>query len=493
MLSEQKVKNVAESIKSQYPRAWSHCHIEGDPETDDFIILVCKELNILDRTVGCNGKRRTDEKSHDAIWNDGRIVDIVNGAGGSNPSIGYNDVTLDSTVGGVVMGKFIDPIPLRTHFPYTEPSALGISHFGGIGLYLHDRGRHNEFISFFKTIPRLKYVRLFYYLADGPWGIVGTGHRSDAERNSAFRAVCTELHSLGILTQVTVFGTWVENESRRNGIISACKASIRALPKEWFYFIDCYNEPGAIGVPEYGFVRDCGRQMSDLGIHISLASPNSLHMGIDGRRATDAEVATDTSKLYDGMPAQVSVITPHWGRAPWEPHRNLGGSSRGKKIVNDEPRGIESSVSYILSPEDFKKDRESSTRAGEDYTLHGEPGIWHGYCDTSSNPEWEHNNSIKIWQEVPRINEIIAAITGGEVTEMGALNPYPVPEAAYWEPFEKEAAALYKKAGVDLPAQVFEAGRHMARTAWDFADKLSPEASKEKHLNELAAQLGVSR
>lgn len=120
MLGQDIVMRVAEEIKNKYQRAWEHAHHHGDPETADFIILVCKKLNLLDSTVGCNGKRATDDLSWDAIWNDGRVVDIIIGAGGTNPTVGYNDVTSFGP------GKFINPVPLRTAFPYNEGPTIPV-------------------------------------------------------------------------------------------------------------------------------------------------------------------------------------------------------------------------------------------------------------------------------------------------------------------------------------------------------------------------------
>lgn len=484
MLSEQKVKEIANQVRASFPRAWGNCHREGSPETDDYIILVCKELVKLDSTVGCNGKRATNELSHDAIWNDGRIIDIVARAGGDNPDVTYNDVTSDSTVGGVVMGKFIDPRPLRTHFDYSSSETkLGISFFGALGLFLHDKSRYNEFLDFYKKHPQIKYARVFWYLAGEPWSILGTGHRSDGERRSAFTTVVNDLKNLEMQTQVCVFGVWVEDNARRLDLANQCKSAIKSLPRETFFAIDCFNEPGAIGVPEYGFVREIGRLFADIGIPLSLASPNSLHIGVDGRRATDAEVIADSRKLYGDMPVGINVVTPHWGRAPWEPHRNLG---IPQKQINDEPRGIESSVTAISNPADFAADfQDSKTHGDLGYTLHGEPGWAHGYIDTTGHPEWEHNNSLPTWQKVPNIEQIMAALGGAVIPPVEKeMNLYP-DENTYWKDFEEKVSKLYKDHNKNVSPEALQVGRHFARTAYDLAVKLSPEESAKKHLKEV--------
>lgn len=113
--------DIANQIATQYPRAYSKCHLVGDPEAWDYIILVGQKCKSINFNVGCNGKRGTDELSYDAVAfmdealnpTDVRVIDIVAGAGGSNPQIVFQDLTSFGP------GKYIDPSTKRTHFNYS--------------------------------------------------------------------------------------------------------------------------------------------------------------------------------------------------------------------------------------------------------------------------------------------------------------------------------------------------------------------------------------
>ncbi len=301
------------------------------------------------------------------------------------------------------------PIQPEDEVEQPHQCKLGVSWFSAVGLYVYDKEKFYDTLEFHVGTLKPDYVRIFWYLADGPWGLVGTGHLASEERKAAFVAVVQELLDAGIKPQVCVFGSWPGSPQRLEQLTKEFVDAFRPYADQAFA-VDCVNEPGAIEFPEYGYVRTVGRMCADLGVPLlSLASPNSIHMGIDGRRATDDEVLADTEKLYGAMPITVNAITPHWGRNPWEPHRNLG--QPHLKVINDEPRGIESSVSDTSDPATIAKDYQSSVDAGDEgYTFHGEPGVWDGYCDTREHPEWEHNNSIKSWWDVPRIDEIVKAL-----------------------------------------------------------------------------------
>ncbi len=428
------VQSKAAKVQTEHPSAWEKCkHPHDDGEFIRFLAVECHAVEIR---CGLNGKRgNVNDLSKDILafpnetgcrdttgtYPGLELADVIPGHEGPNASIGWTDVT-QATIDGGAAGAWVKPATIAPPQPGT---ALGISFFGAVGLYLHDQTRYNEFRAFHRAAG-VAYARIFYYLADGPWGLVGTGHRADSERSQVFRTVCRHLIEDGIQIDCCVFGVWVEDNTRRRLIVELAKADIRAIGTQHFFHVCCYNEPGAIHVPEYGYVREAGRQLADLGLaRLSLASPNTLHIGVDGRRATDAEVAADTSKLYDAMPAGINAIGPHWGRDPWEPNRPLGPSAAGKAIINDEPRGIQSSVSWISAPADFAADVQRDVAAGvAGYTLHGEPGIWHGYCDTRGHPDWEHNNSLKTWQAVPQITEIVSAIH----SVLGGTAPGPIPQ-----------------------------------------------------------------
>lgn len=380
--------------------------------------------------------------------------------------------------------------------PAPKATPLGVSFFCALGLRRLDRGRYNEFQAFHRDVLQPNYVREFYYLAEGPWGLVGTGHLGDQERDDLLVACIEDLLALNIKPQLTVFGTWVPDEHRRLTLVDRFLRVTQPYASRLF-LVDCVNEPGPIGFP-YSATREVGRRLAGAGYPLlSLASPDTLHGGVrDGdtwREATDAEVAADTSRLYGGMPAAVNAITPHWGRKPWHPHRPLGPDAAGRTIVNDEPRGYKSSVDEIRDAASFQGDYSSSSEHREPYTLHGEPGIWAGYCDTTGHPEWAHNNTFKRWTECPGIDDIVQALhqvraggvdTGGGNGGGGGVKPYPGDEYG-WQIGEVLFADYAEFGQAPNPGM----GVWFWRTAWDAATTLTVDASIEKHRAEWRAEL----
>ena len=62
----QRVIDIGNDVAAQYPRAFSKCHVEGDPENMDFIILFARSAagdSLLNQThaTGMNGKRGNKE------------------------------------------------------------------------------------------------------------------------------------------------------------------------------------------------------------------------------------------------------------------------------------------------------------------------------------------------------------------------------------------------------------------------------------------------
>lgn len=362
------------------------------------------------------------------------VADLVVGAGAAGAHL---PPRLDPKERRIGVDEWERPKPLTAEQmaylggPPLHSTMLGISHFGALGLRLLDRPRYDNQLAWIGD--GFDYARIFYYLADEPWRIVGTGHLSDRQRQDQLRFVIDDLLMAGIRPQVTVFGTAVPDRSRRTQLVDQCCAVLAEWGHELF-LVDGVNEPIAIGFAAdprrpYDEVREVARQIASYSLDcwLSPSSPNLLHAGVDGREATDQEIADDVEALMAGLPAAVNAITPHWGRNPWKPHRPLGPFAAGKTIVNDEPRGVESSVSAISRPEDFAADYAASVKAGDaGYTFHGEPGVWHGYCDTRDHPDWQHNNSLPTWQKVPQIEAIVAQLKA--IREGGAAPPIEPPE-----------------------------------------------------------------
>lgn len=131
-LSEAEVSGTLEAVKRDYPRAWQHCHHEGDPERYDYIILAGRKLYPQGGgTVGCNWKRaNVGDLSMDGLTvespSNGRYYfdDVISGAGGSNPSISYQHPyhseanLLRDAQGNYAPQGFANPMELKTHFDY---------------------------------------------------------------------------------------------------------------------------------------------------------------------------------------------------------------------------------------------------------------------------------------------------------------------------------------------------------------------------------------
>lgn len=101
-------------IAARHPTAFRNAH--GDYENQDrpgflttaqaeeFIRIAAWELFQIDQRIGLNGKRATSTLSQDALCflhDDGKesVVDVINGAGGSNPTIGWSVVGHYRTAG----------------------------------------------------------------------------------------------------------------------------------------------------------------------------------------------------------------------------------------------------------------------------------------------------------------------------------------------------------------------------------------------------------
>lgn len=103
--------------KNKYPRAWSKCHHDGDPEAWDFIILTAQAINKVDPLIGLNGKRGDPNNwSWDALnWRGDsddppNVIDCVAGAGGSNPSPTWQVTN--------TTGAFVSPVGVKTVYDY---------------------------------------------------------------------------------------------------------------------------------------------------------------------------------------------------------------------------------------------------------------------------------------------------------------------------------------------------------------------------------------
>jgi hypothetical protein len=95
MLNEQQINTILHATKDQNPRAWEMAHRENHAERYDFIILAIRALwPAGGGAVGGNWRRGVHgDLSMDGIsvniGGEWRFADVIVGAGGSNPSLGY--------------------------------------------------------------------------------------------------------------------------------------------------------------------------------------------------------------------------------------------------------------------------------------------------------------------------------------------------------------------------------------------------------------------
>lgn len=149
---------------------------------------------------------------------------------------------------------------------------LGVSFFLALGLRRHDRPRYNQELQWFRDVLKPDYARIFWYLAGGPWGIVGTGHISDSERRALLAAVLEEFLAANIRPQVTVFGAWVPDPDRRRQIVEQFADVFRPFGSRCF-LVDGVNEPGAIFFhsneqSRYAETREVARMLANTGLGV---------------------------------------------------------------------------------------------------------------------------------------------------------------------------------------------------------------------------------
>lgn len=133
-----------EAAKVKYADAWTHAHVDGDPRKHEWIKLFAADLHAKDAKAGLNGKRgNPNDLSMDAINylceasdSAGRtpeglpcaVIDVIGGAGGSNPKPIWSPFT--TVVEG--SGAFVipgaagpTPPPSSPSYPYPDENTAG--------------------------------------------------------------------------------------------------------------------------------------------------------------------------------------------------------------------------------------------------------------------------------------------------------------------------------------------------------------------------------
>lgn len=113
------VLSVGEEVRAAYPSAWRAAHNAGEPAGSEYVRRWALALKARGITACVNGKRGSDTLSQDVLvfpvtsggnrdtsgqYAQIAIIDVIGGAGGSNPTLGWNDVSQFAA------GKCIAPV-----------------------------------------------------------------------------------------------------------------------------------------------------------------------------------------------------------------------------------------------------------------------------------------------------------------------------------------------------------------------------------------------
>lgn len=140
------MKHVVDQMILEYPEAFAHCHMKDDPRAHEFIILLAKRLNTIDKRFGLNGRRGSTHPSAlswDALNFTGygggtdqfgrlcSVIDVVGGAGAKPPYTDTNPAPRSTwsvfSNPPEANGAWIDPttFSLDVAIPDTRPPASG--------------------------------------------------------------------------------------------------------------------------------------------------------------------------------------------------------------------------------------------------------------------------------------------------------------------------------------------------------------------------------
>lgn len=135
MISDAQGLAEVNAAKTRYPDAWKSAHVEGDPARYDFIHLLAEDIHAKYPEVALNGKRgNPSDISMDALnirdesgpgrTPDGKrcwVVDVIQGAGGSNPQPTWNRFSDPQSSSGAHVLPGASPQP-PTPIPPSAPS-----------------------------------------------------------------------------------------------------------------------------------------------------------------------------------------------------------------------------------------------------------------------------------------------------------------------------------------------------------------------------------
>jgi hypothetical protein len=363
---------IGNRTAAAYPRAWSKCHHEGDPERLDFIVLFARAAYhsaVINRThrAGINGKRGDeDDPSMDILdflangttnLRDVTAADVVLGAGGSNPKIHYQDLTDPNGAGAV----WIDPFSWPTHYPYDEPQPstglLAYSLFWGLGGEKHDPARFDEQLRQYKD-HGADAVRIIAHLPrDWTFRHIGL-EWSDPDFVDMLKRADDRLdrHDLKWYLTFTAGVVGIETESSQDALVDRINQAFAGRPDRRLVD-EMANEYATNGLTTTIIRRMCRRnaQYSQRAKWVSLSSPNSIHDG------SGASTPDEVQRMYGGLP-EANAITPHWNRSTNAPP-DLGPYAPAI-VICGEPRGPMSSGSETSDPAELVADYKLAVQAG---------------------------------------------------------------------------------------------------------------------------------
>lgn len=502
MLNESTVKSILNQTKDRYPEAFKKCHKIGDPAAWDFIILGCRELNKMDSSVGMNGKRgNVNDPSMDAIYNDGRIVDVVERAGSDSANIYYNDVT------DAGPGAFVDPFAWKVHGNYSTPHTTlsGGSLFPMVSGYQKYPSVILDFLKEYREM-HCDYVRWMFTVGGklfggvDPWADIGAFF-SDSSHAFWVRETFKILRANKLKSHVVLCGTHEQYVDFGNAIIdrfvecvNGYEADVILLEMANEFDVNDFNTSEIRNMARYA------RSKLPSGFPITLSSPSTCH----DPNSTRDMVASQIDKMYGGD-SGANQFTMHNSRPNpvWNPLSIRDILSPSIAVWDSERRGPGASAGgNVTDPMVLGGDYQTAIKGNaKGCVFHSMPGVWIGHCNGFPNENtWKLLSDIPNWPQIKEVHKTIR--DGGNVIPIPptgqhfAKHPYP-DENTYWKDYSIEAAEIYRKAGREDIAKLLELDpfifTHWSRPSWDLADFLTPEESYQKHLNELAAHLGVIR
>ena len=132
------VLSVGEATRTAYPAAWRAAHAAGEPAGSEFVRRWALTLKTQGYKVCVNGKRGSDTLSQDVLvfpvteggnrdtsgqYAQIAIVDVIAGAGGPTPSLGWGDVSAASQ--GKCITPYLEPGEGGTTTPVDPPVTPG--------------------------------------------------------------------------------------------------------------------------------------------------------------------------------------------------------------------------------------------------------------------------------------------------------------------------------------------------------------------------------